>query len=71
MTTPTDDASERTTKGRLVFHNGTPDCEKCAAHMADMPHLVEACASVGIEHGKSTGEMFKQYIGGYHFGGHQ
>lgn len=64
-------AKQRTSKGRLVFHKGIPDCAACTAHMFDQPMLVEACASVGIEHGKSTAETFREYIGAYHFGGHR
>ena len=62
--------AERTTPGRLVFHNGIPDCDDCQEHAFSQPMLSEACASVGIEHGKSTYEMFKTYIAAYHFRGH-
>lgn len=47
--------------------NGCPDCLE---HYVDRPHLVEACASVGIEHGKSTAEMLAGYFRDYHERGH-
>ncbi len=47
--------------GRL----GYPDCVECFEHMAQ-PYLVEAAASVGIEAGKSTGQMVREYIDAYH-----
>jgi hypothetical protein len=63
--------SQRTSKGRLVFHNGMPDCADCLLFICNTPMLVEACASVGIEHGKNTGEMAREVIASYHFGGHR
>jgi hypothetical protein len=52
--------------GRL----GAPACPDCWDEMAK-PGLVEACASAGIEHGKSTGLMMKEYIDSYHARGHK
>lgn len=43
------------------------DCVECqvAIHMMG-PVLVEACASVGIERGKTTGEMFDIWLAHEH-----
>lgn len=41
-----------------------PLCATCMDAMT--PALVEACASVGIEHGKSTGQMMVEYLNTYH-----
>lgn len=60
-----------TTAKRLVFVDGLPDCPDCMDHLMTQPHLVGACASVGIEFGKTTQEMFRSYIAGHHFGGHR
>lgn len=48
---------------------GIPTCVECFEKMTE-PGLIEACASVGIEHGKSTGQMVYEYINSYHAGGH-
>lgn len=45
------------------------DCADCLAHW-DV-NLTAACASVGIEHGKSTYQMIREYLAGYHERGHQ
>jgi hypothetical protein len=47
--------------GRL----GYPACLECHEHMMQ-PYLVEAAASVGIEVGKSTSQMIREYIDDYH-----
>lgn len=47
------------------------DCEHCAEHVASQPHLTLACASVGIEHGKDTVTMLREYIAEYHRRGHR
>lgn len=44
---------------------GWPDCDKCIDYM-HTPGLAEACASVGIEHGKSTGEMLRISVEEFH-----
>jgi hypothetical protein len=44
------------------------DCPKCMAHFDY--GLVGACASVGIEHGKSTRQMLLEYLAAYHTRGH-
>lgn len=41
-------------------------CLTCAAHWVSTPHLTGACASVGIEHGKSTMEMLDGYFAAFH-----
>ena len=46
-------------------------CRECDLHAAVSPHLVGACASVGIERGLSTGEMLRRYLAGFHTGGHR
>jgi hypothetical protein len=48
---------------------GWPDCDRCQREM-DHPFLVTACASVGIEKGKSTGQMMREYIDSFHIRGH-
>ena len=47
------------------------ECMDCEQHAIREPHIVGACASVGIEHGKSTAEMMKIYLDGYHKRGHK
>ena len=49
---------------------GWPLCGECMAEMLK-PGLVEACASVGIEHAKSTAEMMKLYLDGFHARRHE
>lgn len=44
---------------------GIPCCMECFDEM-NTPGLIEACASVGIEHGKSTGLMMREYIDSFH-----
>lgn len=51
--------------GRL----GYPACAKCLEYM-NRPGMVEACASVGIEHGKSTGQMLFEVTNHFHANGH-
>lgn len=48
---------------------GWPACVECFRKMAT-PGLAEACASVGIEHGKSTGLMMRDYINTFHANRH-
>jgi hypothetical protein len=49
-----------------------PDgCGECYLHFAEQPHLVGALASVGIEAGKSTWEMARDYMAAWHAYGHQ
>lgn len=47
--------------GRLGF----PACDKCFDYMTQ-PGMIEACASVGIEHGKSTGLMLRDAVNHFH-----
>ena len=49
----------------------TGNCGDCMAHWDANPHLTAACASVGIEHGKSTAQMLREYFAGFHQRGHQ
>lgn len=49
---------------------GYPACEECFDYI-HTPGLLEACASVGIEHGKSTGLMLREFIDAYHARRHQ
>lgn len=46
------------------------DCDDCQTYQAENPHLVGACASVGIEHRKSPGQMLFAYLAAYHRAGH-
>lgn len=48
---------------------GLPVCLECFQEM-QTPFLAEACASVGIEHGKSTGLMMRKLIDEFHASGH-
>lgn len=51
-----------------VLITGCPDCLQ---HYYATPLLAEACASVGIEHGKSSAEMLSQYLAAFHERGHK
>jgi hypothetical protein len=46
-----------------------PDCMKCMDALT--PMLMEACASVGIEHNRSTDDMARQYLAEYHARNHE
>lgn len=41
-------------------------CQKCAEHLANEPHIIGACASVGIERKLSTPDMVRIYMAGVH-----
>lgn len=57
---------------RIPRQPGNPlDCGKCVDHYFGQPFLVEAAASVGIEHGKSTEQMLHEYFAAYHKRGHK
>lgn len=47
---------------------GCPACQIYADRLGWA--LVGACASVGIEHGKTTAEMAVEFLRGYHDRGH-
>jgi hypothetical protein len=47
------------------------ECGDCQMYRFSQPGLVEACASVGIEHGKSAGQMLRDYLTAYHENGHE
>ncbi|HEV2452004.1 MAG TPA: hypothetical protein VGS62_08760 [Streptosporangiaceae bacterium] len=40
------------------------------AYVAAQPHLAGAAASVGISHGKSTGQMLREHLARFHERGH-
>ena len=44
---------------------GWPACGVCFDKFMD-PGVTAACASVGIEHGRSTAAMLREYIDRYH-----
>jgi hypothetical protein len=46
-------------------------CAKCLQHFYDNPFIVEALASVGIEHGKSSGQMAREFYEVFHQNKHQ
>jgi hypothetical protein len=49
-----------------------PDCDTCRNHLLSQDWtLTSAAASVGIEHGKSAGDMIRIWIHGYHERGHR
>jgi hypothetical protein len=45
-------------------------CLQCQEHLSGSPHLTGACASVGIEHGKPTQRMLREYLTAFHERGH-
>ena len=48
------------------------DCEKCNAYLLSLGWAaMHAFASVGIERGKSTAQMAREYLQAYHERGHQ
>jgi len=47
------------------------ECGGCMEYLRSQPHLAGACASVGIEHGRSTGQMLRDYLTGFHERGHR
>lgn len=47
------------------------NCFQCQEHFFERPEIMQACASVGIEHGKDTGELFRTYMATYHLGRHR
>ena len=47
-----------------------PECKDCLERMTD-PVTVHACASVGIEHGKTVHEMMKGHLSMFHERGHR
>lgn len=48
------------------------NCRECEAEYMRCPEtLIAACASVGIEHGKSTTQMLREYLAAHHLGGHR
>ena len=47
------------------------DCPECVEWIYDKPMLVEACASVGLSNGRSTGDMFVEFVSRYHNRGHR
>lgn len=47
------------------------ECGDCMMRVFATQGLTEACTSVGIEYGKSTGQMLHDYLAGYHDRGHR
>lgn len=47
-----------------------PDCDPCRAYLS-RDHMVGAAASVGIEHGMTTGQMLRTLAEQYHANGHE
>lgn len=48
------------------------DCDECMVYAKDVSWaLLGALASVGIERGKSTQQMFIEYMDDYHERGHR
>lgn len=45
-------------------------CADCQALVDTQPMLPGACASVGIEQGKSTRQVLAEYLASYHRRGH-
>lgn len=49
-----------------------PDrCAPCMEYQFMTPGLAEACASVGIEHGRDSGAMLFDVLAAYHRNGHK
>jgi hypothetical protein len=46
-------------------------CGGCLEYQLMTPGLYEACASVGIEHGKDAGVMLHEVLAAYHRNGHR
>jgi hypothetical protein len=57
--------------GRTVTRQQLADCPDCLDWLGRNPHIVGACASVGIEHGKSTSRVVFEYTAAYHFRQHR
>jgi hypothetical protein len=53
----------------MVTRNELAECAPCLQESMT-PFLAEACASVGIEHGKTTEEMLVAYLAQFHENGH-
>lgn len=47
------------------------DCADCYAHYLSNPHIVSACASVGISHNRSTAELLTIFYRKFHADGHR
>lgn len=45
------------------------ECPLCQTE-ARTPFLVDACASIGVDYGLSTGQMLMVYLAGFHERGH-
>lgn len=46
-------------------------CPDCMVHYFSQPHLIEAFASVGIEHDKSIYQMAESYFATFHKNKHR
>lgn len=47
------------------------ECLDCELHYRSTPHLLAACASIGIESGKSTERLLLAYLATFHQHGHR
>jgi hypothetical protein len=47
------------------------ECPECVGHRFGTPGLGEACASVGIENGRSASVMLREYLTAFHERGHE
>jgi hypothetical protein len=67
------ESEEQLARSRLtpVEINRPSNCDTCMRYWASQPYLGAACASVGIEHGKSTFQMVREYLAAYHERGHR
>lgn len=41
-------------------------CDRCMDYLGSTPNLIPACATVGIEHGRSTDFMLRQHLVIFH-----
>lgn len=59
---PQEDVRGSVRSVRKVQPNLWTDCPECARYFEQHPLIVAACASVGIEHNKSTRQMMVEYF---------
>lgn len=53
----------------MTVHPVGPTCKQCVDYMVDAGWaLVHACASVGIEHGRTTEQEMRRYMATIHLG---
>ena len=66
-----DPAPECAGSGQWPAVRDVMECGGCVKYLNSQPHLAGACASVGIERGRSTGQMLREYLEAFHGRGHQ